>query len=1542
MNATANASPGSARIRVLLAAFVSFLLIAAGAVIAPPAHAAGGTVTATVTSAGTSGVSVQVQASGLPDVASVYAALIVKGTESGLTGGGGYAAFALPFPAVAAGASSFTLTAPADSLDRTQAYEVLIWKQHSNPDSSTIYGRGDVAISSGQWDAVFGAETTDPGTDPGETDPGTDPGETDPGTDPGETDPGTDPGETDPGTDPGETDPGTDPGETDPGTDPGEQTPASPSISVFLADGVTAVGETALKAGDKVVVKGSGYDPAANVGGRGVPIPSTLPQGTYVVFGNFASAWQPSTGAASSTRSVGSQVWALSEGVLNQVPSQYQGAIRSQWVDIASDGTFTATLTLKDTATTPGAYGVYTYGAGGVVNADQERTVALNYALTPKITVSPALSTLTPGITATVSGTNFGAAPGVYAAIIETGTEAGVTTGGGYAAMQYVRPISGGAFSVDLTAAAGKLDRTKTYEVLVWTQHTLPTAQTILARAAVAISDGDWDVIFPKPVAPSISVFLADGVTAVGETALKAGDKVVVKGSGYDPAANVGGRGVPIPSTLPQGTYVVFGNFASAWQPSTGAASSTRSVGSQVWALSEGVLNQVPSQYQGAIRSQWVDIASDGTFTATLTLKDTANTPGAYGVYTYGAGGVVNADQERTVALNYGLTPAVSTTVKSATAKDGLTVTASASNLGAIPGAYAALIETGTEANVTGGSGYLAVQFVRDISGGAFSVDLTTAADQLDRSKSYEVIVWKQHSNPDSSTIYARGAVAISDEQWTALQPEPVASVRTAVKSATAKDGLTVTASASNLGAIPGAYAALIETGTEANVTGGSGYLAVQFVRDISGGAFSVDLTTAADQLDRSKSYEVIVWKQHSNPDSSTIYARSIVQISDVNWTALLGDDDSAAVATTVKKATANDGLTVTAAGSKLGAITGAYVALIETGTEADVTSGGGFLAMQYVTNIDGGAFSVDLTAAAKTLDRTKTYEVIVWQQHSFPNADTIYARSAVTITTAQWNALSGTKDPETPTTPTKPVTPPASVPGGSLRWAISSSFTNYITGPIAKGAIDVSNGATRSGGQFQFGQTVGGDYDTKTGVGSVVYRGSVRFTGHNGILDVTVSNPQIRISSSGAATLSVSSGGAQVDFATLDLSRSVRTTANGAVTYVAAPATLTSAGRDRVLSGYSTTLNPVTFTIGSVAAAPSGTTGTVAAAVVKAKATLPTTPPATDGIVITDEDLEALESGQPTTITASGFQANEEGIKVVVYSTPVLLDTVTADASGTATWKGTLPASLADGVHTLTLQGSVDRGLEFTLNRGATVLGACTVEGATLKWGYKESFRTYIEGIAKGGWTLTDVAYQYPDYVWENGTGSFDDKTLTGLVTYGGSITFTGHDGALNTTLADARIELAGDTGYLVFDVTGTTQDGAVVDQKGVRLAEFALGDAAVVDGVLSLDAIPTTLTAAGAEAFGTYAAGEALDPVTAVIPVNTECGVAVAEEPETEAEASTSVTAVTSPADTDGAPVWPWIVGGLVVVALAGVGGVLIARRNKKDETAEVTTEV
>lgn len=131
---------------------------------------------------------------------------------------------------------------------------------------------------------------------------------------------------------------------------------------------------TGLHPGDTVIVWGSGFDPAANVGTR--PPLSGQRSGVYAVFGKFAAAWQPSTGAPSSTRSVIAQRWALPQpslGVLD--PS----GTNPSFVEIDEHGRFTATLTVTESAAS-GDYGVYTYPGSGAVNAAHELATPVAFA----------------------------------------------------------------------------------------------------------------------------------------------------------------------------------------------------------------------------------------------------------------------------------------------------------------------------------------------------------------------------------------------------------------------------------------------------------------------------------------------------------------------------------------------------------------------------------------------------------------------------------------------------------------------------------------------------------------------------------------------------------------------------------------------------------------------------------------------------------------------------------------------------------------------------------------------------------------------------------------------------------------------------------------------------------------------------------------------------------------------------------------------------------------------------------------------------------
>jgi hypothetical protein len=278
--------------------------------------------------------------------------------------------------------------------------------------------------------------------------------------------------------------------------------------------------------------------------------------------------------------------------------------------------------------------------------------------------------------------------------------------------------------------------------------------------------------------------------------------------------------------------------------------------------------------------------------------------------------------------------------------------------------------------------------------------------------------------------------------------------------------------------------------------------------------------------------------------------------------------------------------------------------------------------------------------------------------------------------------------------------------------------------------------------------------------------------------------------------------------------------------------------------------------------------------------------------------------------------------VLVVIYSDPIVLaDDATADASGRVSWTGALPAVLT-GNHTLTFQGSVDRGVELTIAEPVTTASAdsCQVTDASITWGFKESFRSYISGsIANGKWEVADGAtYSVPDFGFTDGTGSFDGTA--GTIAFEGSIEFTGHDGILDTTVANPTIRIDGDTAILSLDVAGTTQEGEEVSAKAVEFVtlDLAAADRSTTDGVTTITAAPASLTAAGSAAFGTYETGEEFDPVDLTFTTPADCGAVaapVAEMPTATADAPI----VAQPVASETVPVWAWAIIALLALILA-----------------------
>ncbi|WP_405496628.1 HtaA domain-containing protein [Nocardia sp. NBC_00511] len=172
---------------------------------------------------------------------------------------------------------------------------------------------------------------------------------------------------------------------------------------------------------------------------------------------------------------------------------------------------------------------------------------------------------------------------------------------------------------------------------------------------------------------PSIELFAADGVTPLGAAVVHPGDRIVVRGKGFDPAANTGGLPVPVPPGVPHGTFVTFGAFSPQWRPSEGAPTAARGLAraDTAWVLSESALQRIPQaplDLQRTVRKQWIPLAGDGTFTATLEVAKPAKMPadGVYGVYTYGAAEAVNASQELATTVRFDPAPGVNTPKPSA------------------------------------------------------------------------------------------------------------------------------------------------------------------------------------------------------------------------------------------------------------------------------------------------------------------------------------------------------------------------------------------------------------------------------------------------------------------------------------------------------------------------------------------------------------------------------------------------------------------------------------------------------------------------------------------------------------------------------------------------------------------------------------------------------------------------------------------------------------------------------------------------------------
>jgi len=76
---------------------------------------------------------------------------------------------------------------------------------------------------------------------------------------------------------------------------------------------------------------------------------------------------------------------------------------------------------------------------------------------------------------------------------------------------------------------------------------------------------------------------------------------------------------------------------------------------------------------------------------------------------------------------------------------------------------------------------------------------------------------------------------------------------------------------------------------------------------------------------------------------------------------------------------------------------------------------------------------------------------------------------------------------------------------------------------------------------------------------------------------------------------------------------------------------------------------------------------------------------------------------GGSTTVTSSGWKPSSE-VTITLHSTPVVLATVKADATGSVNAAVTIPSSASTGTHTIELAGTSSAGAPQTMSTPITV----------------------------------------------------------------------------------------------------------------------------------------------------------------------------------------------------------------------------------------------
>lgn len=482
-------------------------------------------------------------------------------------------------------------------------------------------------------------------------------------------------------------------------------------------------------------------------------------------------------------------------------------------------------------------------------------------------------------------------------------------------------------------------------------------------------------------------------------------------------------------------------------------------------------------------------------------------------------------------------------------------------------------------------------------------------------------------------------------------------------------------------------------------------------------------------------------------------------------------------------------------------------------------------------------------------------------------------------------------------------------VESGTLSWDIRESFLKYLTG-FAHGSVNVEGMEKTAAGGFKYTQA-SGVYNPETKTGQINFAGTAEFTGHNGQLKSTIKNMRLVVVN-GKGTLvadvdaltrdgkSVSKTGlaiAEVDLSGASVKDGVFSAQNAAVALADEGSEVLFAGQYR---GTDNAMAPLSF---SVKLSEQTAENTVEV------------PRVSENKSSDNKGSENGSSDNSSSNSSGNSGANGSG------------------SNGSAGTSGSVSNGGSSSNGSVSNNPAQPVCVPVTRTREVQEQGASdgTIKSANLGWGVRDSFRNYVRGgIANGSWELNGTSYSSDAFNWSNGTGTF--KGGKGSISFSGSVRFTGHHGILDTTIANPRLEINGNSGTLYATMNSNDPSGKATNYGEVALLKVDLSGLQSSSDAVSVNGAATTLTAEGAKAFaGFYDAGKDMAPLSFSAAIN---GAKTTTKTVTETvyEGEGCDPATGKPlASTGASGVEGTLVAGFIAVA-AGAGTVVYTRRRKK----------